>query len=99
MARSKSYQKKRKQSNKKFLLAICLVVAASVSYHMYTLKAMDKEITLLNNEISSNQKKMTDIESEITRIEEDFKIRNTDGFKEKIAEERLGMVKETEDDN
>lgn len=99
MARSKSYQKRRKAKNKKFFLFIFLILLASGSYHYYSSKQMDAEINRLDKEIISNEKKIEHINNEIVEIEEDFKIRNTDDFKEKIAEERLGMVRENKDED
>lgn len=99
MARSKSYQKKRKASNKRFLFTITLIIILAVSYHLYSTRIMNDEIDALNKELSSSQKKIDSINEEIVTLEEDFKIRNTDDFKEKIAKERLGMVKNPENDD
>lgn len=55
---------------------------------------MKAEINSLDTEIESTQKKLDDVNKEITTLEKDYEIRNTDQFKEKIAEERLGMVKD-----
>ena len=54
---------------------------------------MKSEINSLDTEISSTQKKLDDVNKEITTLEKDYEIRNTDQFKEKIAQERLGMTK------
>ena len=54
---------------------------------------MKAEINTLDTEISSTKKKLDDVSKEITSLESDYEIRNTDQFKEKIAQERLGMIK------
>lgn len=59
---------------------------------------MKAEIDSLDTEIKSTQKKLDNVNKEITTLESDYEIRNTDQFKEKIAQERLGMVKDKEDD-
>lgn len=99
MARSRSYQKKRRASNKRFLLTIALIIILSVAYHFYSTRAMNQEINALDKEISSSQKKIEAIDNDITNLEEDYKIRNTDDFKEKVAQERLGMVKNPDNDD
>lgn len=57
---------------------------------------MNAEINNLNTEIKSTQKKLDDVNKEITSLENDYEIRNTDQFKEKVAQERLGMVKNSD---
>lgn len=99
MARSKSYKKRRKAKNKRFFLFTFLILLISGGYYYYSSQQMDAEIDRLDKEIISNEKKIDHINEEIVEIEEDFKIRNTDDFKEKIAEERLGMVKEKQDED
>lgn len=58
---------------------------------------MNAEINNLNTEIKSTQKKLDDVNKEITSLENDYEIRNTDQFKEKVAQERLGMVKNSDE--
>ncbi len=93
MAKANSYSKIRKKKNKRFLFTIiALIIISSIAYYISS-KAMDNEINSLNKEITSTQKKLDKANAEIKNIENDYKIRNTDQFKEKMAKERLGMVK------
>ena len=101
MARAKSYQKKRKAKNRRFLLSVLLILILSTIAYIFLNKMMNAEINTLNSEINSTKKKLDSVNEEITSLESDYEIRNTDQFKEKIAQERLGMVKgenETEED-
>ena len=101
MSRAKSYQKKRKAKNRRFLLSVLLILILSTVAYIFLNKMMNAEIKTLNSEISSTKKKLDAVNEEITSLESDYEIRNTDQFKEKIAQERLGMVKgenETEED-
>ncbi len=93
MARAKSYQKKRKAKNRRFLLSVLLILILSTIAYIFFNKMMNAEINTLNSEISSTKKKLDAVNEEITSLESDYEIRNTDQFKEKIAQERLGMVK------
>lgn len=93
MARAKSYQKKRKAKNRRFLLSVLLILILSTVAYIFFNKMMNAEIKTLNSEISSTKKKLDAVNEEITSLESDYEIRNTDQFKEKIAQERLGMVK------
>lgn len=98
MAKRKSYAKKRKAKNRKFILGIILLTVLFAAFIYYSNANMDNEIKSLDEEITSNTKKMEDLDSEITDLEKDYNIRNTDEFKEKVAKERLGMVKKEADD-
>lgn len=93
MAKAKSYQKRRKAKNRRFLLTIFLILLISVISFIFLNKMMKAEINTLDTEISSTKKKLDDVSKEITSLESDYEIRNTDQFKEKIAQERLGMIK------
>ena len=93
MARAKSYQKKRKAKNRRFLLSVLFILILSTIAYIFLNKMMNAEIKTLNSEISSTKKKLDSVNEEITNLESDYEIRNTDQFKEKIAQERLGMVK------
>lgn len=93
MAKAKSYQKRRKAKNRRFLLTIFLILLISVISFIFLNNMMKAEISSLDTEISSTKKKLDDVNKEITSLESDYEIRNTDQFKEKIAQERLGMTK------
>lgn len=97
-ARKDSYLSKRKQKNKRFLrVAAGLVIIASLGF-FYLNSAMNKEHKDMNKDIISGQKKLEDIKTEIDELKNDYEMRNTDEFKEKVAKEKLGMVKKGEED-
>lgn len=97
-ARKDSYLSKRKQKNKRFLrVATGLVIIASLGF-FYLNSTMNKEHADMNKDIISGQKKLEDIKTEIDELKNDYEMRNTDQFKEKVAKEKLGMVKEGEED-
>ena len=99
MAKKKSYAKKRKAKNTKFFVMILILTLLFAGFIYYTNSKMDAELRELDQEMTSNKKKMQELNEEITSLEEDYDIRNTDEFKEKIAKERLGMVKKDSEEN
>lgn len=99
MNKRKSYNKRRQEKNKRFLLFVFLLLALSTAGFLYKSRAMDRELKEIEEEISSNKKKLEAINKEIEELNKDYEIRNTDDFKEKIAKEKLGMVKEEENEN
>ena len=99
MAKKKSYAKKRKAKNTKFFVMILILTLLFAGFIYYTNSRMDAEMREIDQEMTSNKKKMQELDEEITSLEEDYDIRNTDKFKEKIAKERLGMVKKESEEN
>ena len=99
MAKKKSYAKKRKAKNTKFFVMILILTLLFAGFIYYTNSRMDAEIREIDQEMTSNKKKLQELDEEITSLEEDYDIRNTDEFKEKIAKERLGMVKKESEEN
>lgn len=93
MNKAISYSKRRKKKNISFLFTlIALLIISSIAYYVSN-AAMNNEINSINKEIVSTQKKLDATNAEINSLKKDYDIRNTDKFKEKIAKERLGMVK------
>lgn len=99
MAKKKSYAKKRKAKNTKFFVMILILTVLFAGFIYYSNSRMDAEMREIDQEMTSNKKKMQELDEEITSLEDDYDIRNTDEFKEKIAKERLGMVKEESEEN
>ena len=99
MAKKKSYAKKRKAKNTKFFVMILILTLLFAGFIYYTNSRMDAEMREINQEMTSNKKKLQELDEEINSLEEDYDIRNTDKFKEKIAKERLGMVKKESEEN
>lgn len=95
-ARKDSYLSKRKEKNKRFLRIIAgLIVLSSVGF-WYLNSSMNAENEKMSKDIISSQKKLEDVKTEIDGLREDYEMRNTDQFKEKVAKEKLGMVKKDE---
>lgn len=99
MAKKMSYAKKRKAKNTKFFVMILILTLVFAGFIYYTNSRMDAEMRELDQEMTSKKKKMQELDEEITSLEDDYDIRNTDEFKEKIAKERLGMVKKDSEEN
>lgn len=99
MAKKKSYAKKRKAKNTKFFVMILILTVLFAGFIYYSNSRMDAEMREIDQEMTSNKKKMQELDEEITSLEDDYDIRNTDEFKEKIAKERLGMVKKESEEN
>lgn len=96
-ARKDTYLSKRGTKNKRFLMAVgSLLIVSSLGF-AYLNSSMNKEHREMNKDIISSQKKLDDVKNEIEGLKEDYEMRNTDEFKEKVAKERLGMVKKGEE--
>ena len=96
-ARRDSYLSKRRAKNKRFLRIMAVLVLVSGLGFFYLNSSMNKENEKMSQDIVSSQKKLKDIKTEISELKEDYEMRNTDLFKEKVARERLGMVKKDEE--
>lgn len=96
-ARKDTYLSKRKAKNKRFLLTAASLLVVSGLGFAYLNSSMNKENADMNKDIISSQKKLEDIKTEIEGLKEDYEMRNTDEFKEKVAKEKLGMVKKGEE--
>ena len=72
-----------------------LIVLSSVGF-WYLNSSMNAENEKMSKDIISSQKKLEDVKTEIDGLREDYEMRNTDQFKEKVAKEKLGMVKKDE---
>lgn len=95
-ARKDSYPSKRKVKNKRFLKMITGVLVLSSVGFLYLNSSMNAENEKMSKDIISSQKKLEDVKTEIDGLKEDYEMRNTDQFKEKVAKEKLGMVKKDE---
>lgn len=98
-ARKDTYLSKRGTKNKRFLMAVSSLLIVSSLGFAYLNSSMNKEHREMNKDIISSQKKLDDVKNEIEGLKEDYEMRNTDEFKEKVAKERLGMVKKGEEDS
>lgn len=57
---------------------------------------MNRQRLSLKENITETNTKISKIKKEIDTIKKDYENRNTDDFKEKIAREKLGMIKKDE---
>lgn len=57
---------------------------------------MNAEIAKVTSQISEKNDEIENIKLDIDSLKDDYKNRNSDEFKEKIARERLGMIKKDE---
>lgn len=92
-ARKDTYLSKRGAKNKRFLFTAASLLLVSSLGFAYLNSSMNKENDEMKKDIVSSQKKLEDIKGEIEVLKDDYEMRNTDEFKEKIAKEKLGMVK------
>ena len=93
MARKKSYAKRRKAKNTKFFAMIIIVTLFFVGFIYYTNSKMDAEIKSLDEQMTSNKKKMKELDEEITSLEEDYDIRNDKQVIDAKNAKFLGTVK------
>ena len=59
-------------------------------------KNMNRQRLSLKENIKETNTKISKVKKEIDTIKKDYENRNTDDFKEKIAREKLGMIKKDE---
>lgn len=95
-ARKNSYIKQRGKKNKRFLLTAFGLVIFSVIGFYFLNSNLNADIKKLDQDIVSSKKKLENVKKEIDSLNKDYENRNTDQFKEKVAKEKLGMVKKSE---
>lgn len=95
-ARKNSYLKQRGKKNKRFLLTAFGLVIFSVIGFYFLNSNLNKDMKKLDQDIVSSKKKLENVKKEIDSLNDDYENRNTDQFKEKMAKEKLGMVKKSE---
>ena len=76
------------------MLFALLVLIISLIAYLFINSSLNRKIKKLDNDIISSKKKLEEVNKEIDQLKEDYEMRNTDQFKEKVARERLGMVKD-----
>ncbi|MDO4594153.1 MAG: septum formation initiator family protein [Tissierellia bacterium] len=96
MSSLKKFHLQRKRKNRKFvkfLLGISIIVFSL----FFALSVMQKnKINELDRQISAKEEEIDKLNLDIDSLKKDYKSRNTDKFKEKIARERLKMLKDDE---
>lgn len=74
------------------ILAFILVFLLAKSFN----NKINAQIGSLNNDIKSTSSKISSLRKDIDTIKNDYENRNTDEYKEKVAREKLGMIKKDE---
>lgn len=96
MNKDQRYLKNRAKSNRMFLLFIIFILALAFISFKKINSDIKEEISLLNQKIEDKNSDIENIKVDIKDLKSDYDMRNSDEFKEKIARERLGMVKKDE---
>lgn len=96
MSKYKRYLKNRGKSNTGFLILAILVFSLVFFVSRSFNQNLQRQTKDLNKDIKVTDNNIKSVKNEIETIKKDYENRNTDAFKEKIARERLGMVKKDE---
>lgn len=96
MNKDQRYLKNRRKANRRYLISIIIILTVAFFGFWKMNSAMQEEIAALNQEIKEKNSEIENVKLDIASLKSDYEIRNTDDFKEKIARERLGMVKKDE---
>ena len=96
MNKYERYIKNRSKKNTRFLIMVFLVFILTFFLTRAFNKNMNRQRLSLKENISETNTKISKVKKEIDTIKKDYENRNTDGFKEKIAREKLGMIKKDE---
>lgn len=96
MSKNERYLKNRKSVNRRYLLSIIFVIAIAFIGFRQMNQIIQSEISTIRSQISDKNSEIESVKVDINSIKEDYKERNSDKFKEKVARERLGMVKADE---
>lgn len=96
MNKDQRYLKNRRKYNRRYLVSIIIVLTIAFFGFKKMNSAIQDEIAELNNQIKEKNAEIESVKVDIASLKSDYEMRNTDEFKEKIARERLGMVKKDE---
>lgn len=96
MNKYERYIKNRSKKNTRFLIMVFLVFILTFFLTRAFNKNMNRQRLSLKENITETNTKISKIKKEIDTIKKDYENRNTDDFKEKIAREKLGMIKKDE---
>lgn len=88
--------KKRKESNKRFFGFIIILIIISSLYFTSTFIKQIGDYNRLNNELNDLVSEKDSLENEISELKNTYKEVDTPEFVEKMAREKLGMVKSDE---
>ncbi|PMC82307.1 FtsB family cell division protein [Anaerococcus hydrogenalis] len=96
MNKYERYIKNRSKKNTRFLIMVFLVFILTFFLTRAFNKNMNRQRLSLKENITETNTKISKVKKEIDTIKKDYENRNTDDFKEKIAREKLGMIKKDE---
>lgn len=93
--KNNSQKDKRKNKNKFSTIIVLALIFISVTF---TVKLVEQNRTLnqLKNEKASYEKQMSSLNEEIEELKKDYEKKDSMEFVEKIAREKLGMIKSQE---
>lgn len=96
MNKDQRYLKNRKKNNRRYLVSIIIILTIAFFTFKKMNTAIQEEIASLNQQIEDKNSEIENIKVDIAGLKSDYEMRNSDEFKEKIARERLGMIKKDE---
>ncbi|MBS5988821.1 FtsB family cell division protein [Anaerococcus hydrogenalis] len=96
MNKYERYIKNRSKKNTRFLIMVFIVFILTFFLTRAFNKNMNRQKLSLKENITETNTKISKVKKEIDTIKKDYENRNTDEFKEKIAREKLGMIKKDE---
>lgn len=96
MNKYERYLKNRSQKNLRFLLVILLLFVLGLFLSRSFNKNIDAKLSSMDKNIKTTNSKITNVKTDIESIKKDYENRNTDEFKEKLAREKLEMIKKDE---
>ncbi|MCI5840201.1 MAG: septum formation initiator family protein [Peptoniphilaceae bacterium] len=99
MSNLRKFNRQRREKNKRFILFIFLMTMALFACFYFSIQKIKSSSEIVDKKILEQQQEAQALKVQIEALKEDYKNRNTDSFKEKIAREKLGMEKVSSDEN
>lgn len=96
MSKAEKYLNNRKKSNRRFVTMVIFILLVSFFAFKYINSTIASKKMTVNSQIDEKNQEIKEIKNDISSIRSDYKKRNTDEFKEKVAREKLGMIKDDE---
>ncbi|MDD7305829.1 MAG: septum formation initiator family protein [Peptoniphilaceae bacterium] len=96
MNKNQKYLRNRKKNNRKYLISLVILITIAFFGFKKMNQAIHEQISILNQQIKEKNSQIENVKVDIAGLKSDYEMRNSDEFKEKIARERLGMVKKDE---
>ncbi len=94
--RKKNTNKKKLNKRRRFINFIVILTLLTTVYFTFTLVRNKVEYNRLNNQLDELISERKEIEEEIKNLEKNYEDRDSLEFAEKVAREKLGMIKAKE---